>query len=262
MISLGLNALAVQMLRNLFGGFLQGDVDDTRLVGPRFHPLHQPAAFVVAADRFHQQVEVGPIEARGHYIPGSNGELGLHVGDHLGCGRGRQQQRLRDVELALVVRQLQIIRTEVVAPLGNTVRLVHHQQRDLHAVQEITETLVLQTLHGNHQDLEFARSRTGHDIIGLITALGRIDTARRNAMALQKTQLVLHQRQQRRYHQREVRQQHGRQLIAQGFARARRENGGGRSPGQNGADRLFLAQAKVRVTKDLLEGVVHKAVTH
>ena len=90
-ISLGLNTVAVQMLGNLLGGFLQGDVDDTRLVGPRFHPLHQPAAFVVAADRFHQQVEVGAIEARGHYIFGSNGELGLHVGDHLGRGRGRQQ---------------------------------------------------------------------------------------------------------------------------------------------------------------------------
>ena len=140
-------------------------------------------------------------------------------------------------------------------------RLVHHQQRDLHAVQEITETLVLQTLHGNHQNLELARSRTGHYIIGLITALGRVDTARRNAMALQETQLVLHQRQQRRHHQRQVRQQHGRQLVTQGFARPRRENGGGRSPSQHGADRLFLAQAKVWVTKDLLEGVVHKAVT-
>ena len=262
MIRLGLDAMAIEMLGNLFGGFLQGDVNDARLAHPLAHPLHQSAALVCTTDGFHQQVEIGPVEARGDHIVRSNGELRLHVGNHLGRRCSRQQQGLWDIELTLVVRQLQIVRTEVMAPFGNTVRLIHHQQRDLHALQEVAKTLVLQALHGNHQDLQLTRTRTRHHIIRVFAALGRIDAACRNAMALQETQLVLHQRQQRRHHQRQVRQQHCRQLITKGFAGARGKNRGSRTAGQHGADRLFLAQTKLWITKDLLEGVVHKLSLH
>ncbi len=176
-IGLGLNAMAVQVLGNLFSGFLQRDIDDTRLMRPLAHPGDQAPTFVRTGNRFHQQVEVGPVEACGDDILRCNGELRLHVGNHLGRGRGRQQQGLWDIELALVVRQLQIVRAKVMAPFGNTVRLVHHQQRNLYALQEMTEALVLQTLHGNHQDFQLARACAGHHVIGVIAALRRIDTA-------------------------------------------------------------------------------------
>lgn len=126
-ISLGLDAVAVQVLGDLLGGFLQSDIDDTRLVGPLTHPLHQAPALVHAADRLYPQVEVGPVEARGDHIRGGDGELGLHIRNHLGRRGGRQQQRLGNLELALVVGELQVVRAEVVAPLGNTVRLVYHE---------------------------------------------------------------------------------------------------------------------------------------
>ena len=104
-IGLGLDAVAVQMLGNLLGGFLQGDVDDARLIGPLRHPFDQSPTFVVAAHRLYQQVEIGPVEARGHHIVGRNGKLRLHIGNHLGRRCSRQQQCLWDIELALVVRQ-------------------------------------------------------------------------------------------------------------------------------------------------------------
>jgi len=116
-VSLGLDAVAVQVLGNLLGGFLQGDVDDTGLIGTLAHPLDQAPTLVGTAHRFHQQVEVGPVEARGDHVVRRNGELGLHVGNHPGRGGSRQQQRLGDVELTLVVWKFQIVRTEIVAPL-------------------------------------------------------------------------------------------------------------------------------------------------
>ena len=241
MVRLGLDAITIQMLGDLLGGFLQGHVDDARLIGALGHPLHQPPTLVGADYRLNQQVEVGPVEARGDHILRRDGELGLHVGNHLGRGRRGQQQRLWDIELTLVVRQLEVVRTEVMAPLGNTVRFIHHQQRDLHALQEVAKALVLQALHGNHQDFQLARTRACHHIIGVIAALRRVDTARANTVALQETQLVLHQRQQRRHYQRQVRQQYRRQLVTQGLARPGREDGCGGTTGQYGADRLFLA---------------------
>ena len=140
--------------------------------------------------------------------------------------------------------------------------LIHHQQRDRHALQEVAKALVLQALHGNHQDLQLARTRPGHDVIGIIAALGRVDAARRDTVALQETQLVLHQRQQRRHHQRQVRQQHGGKLITQGLAGTGGENRRRRTTGQHGTDHRLLAQTKLWITKDLLEGVVHKLSLH
>lgn len=127
MIRLGLNAIAFKVLGDVCGGFLQGHVDDARLARSRAHPLDQTPALVLTAHRFDQQIEVGPVEAGGYHIFFCDIEFGLHVGNHIRRCRSGQQQGLRDVELALVVRQLEVVGTEIVPPLGNTVRLVHDQ---------------------------------------------------------------------------------------------------------------------------------------
>ncbi|MNL21037.1 hypothetical protein D3C87_1423100 [compost metagenome] len=195
-ISLGLNAVAVQVFSDVLGGFLQGHIDDARLVRTLAHPFDKTSAFVRSANRFHQQIEVRAIETGGHHIVGGDGEFRLHVGDDLGRRRCGQQQHLRDVELALIVGKLEVVRAKVMPPFGNAVRLVHHQQRDRYLLQKMPEALVLQALHGDHQNLQFAGFGPGHDVAGVIAALRRIDTARRDAVALQERQLILHQRQQ------------------------------------------------------------------
>ena len=155
MVRLGLDAVTLQVLGNVFGGFLQGDVDNARLARTLSHPLHQAPTLVLAAHRFHQQIEVGPIETGGHHVFGGDGKFSLHVGDDFRRCRGSQQQGLRDVELPLVVRQLEVVRAEIVPPLGDAMRLIHDQQRDRHLLQEVAEAFVFQPLHGDHQDLQF-----------------------------------------------------------------------------------------------------------
>ncbi|MCY1419161.1 hypothetical protein D9M71_347440 [compost metagenome] len=126
----------------------------------------------------------------------------------------------------------------------------------------MSEALVLQALHGDHQNLQFAGFCPGHDVAGVIAALGRIDTARRDAVALQERQLILHQRQQRRDHQRQVRQQQRRQLVAKGFAGTGGENRRRRTPGQHGTDGRLLTGSKLWITENLFQGVVHKLSLH
>jgi len=195
-VGAGRKAPLRQVFSDLLGGLLLGDVDDGRLPRPVRQPFHQPALLVEAADRLHQQIEIGSVETGGHHVIRRNREFGLHVGDHRGRRRGSQQQRLGNVELALVVGELQIVRAKVVAPLGDAVRLVHHQQGDRHLADEVAEALVLQPFHRDHQDLQLAGLGAGHGLARLLAALRRVDAGGGNAMAVKERQLVLHQRQQ------------------------------------------------------------------
>ncbi len=132
-------------------------------------------------------------------------------------------------------------------------RLVHYQQRDRHLTDEVAETLVLQSLHRDHQDLQFAGLGPRHGFAGLLAALRRVDAAGGDAMPLQKGQLILHQRQQRRDHQGEMRQQQRRQLIAQRLARPRGKDRRRRAAGHHGANGPFLAGTKAVVAECLFE---------
>ncbi|MCY1360305.1 hypothetical protein D9M69_469250 [compost metagenome] len=256
-IGAGGDAVLVEVGGDLLGGLLLGDVDDARLPRLGAQTLDQPAQLVGAGDRLDQQVEVGAVEAGGDHVGLGDGELAAHVGNHRGRRRGGQQQHLGNAELALVVGQLEVVGTEVVAPLGNAVRLVDHQQGDRHLGDEVAEALVLQALDRDHQDLQLAGLGAAHGLGSLLAALRRIDARRGDAVAGEKGQLVLHQRQQRRHHQGEVRQVQGRQLVAQRLARAGGKDRRRRAPGQHGADRRRLARAELLIAEDAFEGGVH-----
>ena len=153
-IGAGADPVLIQVLGDVLGRLLQGDVDNTRLALTLTHPLHQPLTLGSAGNRFDPQIEIGAIKTGGDDIGFSNRELGLHVHNDRGRGGGREQQHLWDIELTLVVRKLQIVRTEVMAPLRNTVRLVHHQQRNRDLLQKMSEALVFQALDRNHQNFQ------------------------------------------------------------------------------------------------------------
>ena len=206
MIGAGGNATLTKLLRHLLSGLLLSDVDDARLAGLGAQPFEQTALLVAPGHRLNQQVEIGAVETGGDDIVCRNRKLALHVGNHRRGGRGGQQQHLRDGELALVVGQLEVVRAKIVAPLGDAVRFIDHQQGDRHLTDEVAEALILQALDRDHQNFQLARLGFGHGGRRLLTALRRIDARRADAMGMQERQLILHQRQQRRDHQRQVRQ--------------------------------------------------------
>ncbi|MCY1176775.1 hypothetical protein D9M73_170590 [compost metagenome] len=142
-------------------------------------------------------------------------------------------------------------------PFGNAVRLVHHQQGNRHLGDEVAETLVLQALHRDHQHLQLAGPGALHHLGGLLATLRRVDAGGGNAVAGKESQLVLHQRQQRRNHQGQVRQVQRWQLVAQRLAGAGGKDRRGRMPGQYGTDRRLLAGAELAVAEDAFEGVMH-----
>jgi len=102
-------------------------------------------------------------------------------------------------------------------PLGDAVGLIHHQHRDGHGFDKLTETLILKTLHRYHQNFQPTGTGILHHLLMLFVSQSGINTGRSNAFAVQKFQLILHQRQQRRHHQRQMGQLQRCKLITEGL---------------------------------------------
>ena len=80
------------------------------------------------------------------------------------------------------------------APFGNTMGFVDHQQGNRNLFDKLTEAFVLQALYRHHQNFNFATAHIGLNLLSFFATLARINTGSSNALALQKRHLILHQR--------------------------------------------------------------------
>ncbi len=197
---------------------LQGDVDDgggRRSVGQL---LCEPAIPRVGRQGNDRQIKIGAVETCDHDPLRRDAEFGLHILNNRRCGGGGEQQHLRDLQVMAIARQLEVVGAKVVAPLRDTVRLIDDQQRERHLLDKTAKTLVLESLHRDHQDLELVIQRLLHHSSALLRALARVEGSGAYSLAFKEGELIVHQRQQRRYNQGQVRQGEGRQLITERLA--------------------------------------------
>ena len=135
-------------------------------------------------------------------------------------------------EPARGVGQPEVVRPEVVAPLGDAVRLVDHEEADPRLADALEEPGRGEPLG---RDVEQPRA-PGHRAVDRRAVRRRVllrvderDLAGRDA--LERLHLVLHQRDERRDHQREVGPHQRGQLVAERLARARRHDDEHVAPG-------------------------------
>ena len=212
-------------------------------LAPRLVLLHDPVA------------DVRPVEAV-HELPGA---VQLEPGRDLGPGglRGRRGQRdPRHVRPAFVQHgQLEVVRPEVVSPLGHAVRLVDGEQRDLGPVQQAYRGLGLQPLRGQVQQVQLAGQQRvlGGPALGRV--LGRVQEAGPHAQRGQRVHLVLHQRDQRRDDHAGALPDQRRDLIAQRLAATGRHQHERVAAAGHMVDDLFLRTAERLVPEDPLQDV-------
>ena len=189
--------------------------------------------------------EVRAVEARRHAHRVAQPQARDDVGRHLRRRRGGGgDDRLRP-QPARGVGEAEVVGAEVVAPLRHAVRLVDHEQPDVRAAQALEEARrgeplgrdVEQPHVPGHRLLDRAPVRRG-------VALGVDERDAAGRHALERLDLVLHQRHQRRDHQREVRAHQRGQLVAERLARAGRHHHEHVAIRERGADRLGLAAAE------------------
>ncbi|MCY1436014.1 hypothetical protein D9M71_521280 [compost metagenome] len=144
--------------------------------------------------------------------------------DHLLAGthvrRGGQGDARNMREMLGELAQLQVFRTEVVAPLGHAVRLVDGEQADVQLLQETQHARLHQTLGRQVEQLDLATTQAIGDVPLGFRAQRGIQCGGRNAQLVEGGDLVFHQRDQRRNHHRQPLAQQRRDLEAQRLATA------------------------------------------
>ncbi len=127
-------------------------------------------------------------------------ELLEHVGDDAVVGRRRRAEH-RDVGGQRVehVAHAAVVGAEVVAPVGDAVRLVDDQQPDRGGEQRqhvVAEARVVEPLGADQQQVDRVRGELLANAVPLV-AIGRVDRVGAQAEPLRRGDLVAHQRQQR-----------------------------------------------------------------
>ena len=122
------------------------------------------------------------------------------VGDPGVGGRGRRQHRDAVGQVAEQGADAPVVGPEVVAPVGDAVRLVDHQQatgRSQPGQHLVAEAGVVEPLGADQQDVDLAGVDRGVDRLPVLD-VRRVDGDRADAGPLGGGDLVAHQRQQRR----------------------------------------------------------------
>ncbi len=240
--------------RQLLGKFLDlgpgRGVDDAR---PRLaaHQVRQLAR--QRLPRANRVADVGPVEPGDDQPLGRDAELLEHVGPGAVVG-GRGQRQPRHLGKGIEQRtQLAVVGAEIVAPFGNAMRLVDGEQAQGRRRQQIAEGRLAGSLGRDVEQVELAGAKGVLRLapVGIGAGQGR----RGDAVGARRTQLVVHQRDQRGDHHAGARQDRRRQLVGQRLARARGHDRQRRLTRQDAPDDFVLHPAKLLEAEDGAQGI-------
>jgi len=180
-----------------------------------------PAAFRAAAQLDGTEDEVRPREPA-HELRRVGGEAELldDLVAHDRRGRRGACEHARVRKVGQHPADLEVLRAEVVPPLTDAVRLVHRHQRAGKLQQEGTEPLQRQPLGSDVEERELPGRRGIHPAADLPRGQRPREVRRGDAAGVQRADLVLHERDERRDDQRRPRQERSGELVGEALAAA------------------------------------------
>jgi hypothetical protein len=234
-----LDAAVAQKFGQLLGLAPRGAIDDAAAAGMIFDEIRN---LLAAADLgLHRQAQVRPIEPVHEHRRRPLEKFRLNIGARGSVRRGGERHRLHAAECRLHGAKRRIFRTEVMAPLRNTMRLVDRQQRDLGAFEEIDRVRFQQPFRRHIDETQFAAPDLIEDFSVFRRIVRRVQRRRGDAIAAQLRHLIAHQRDQGRHHDGQSVSEQRRQLIAQRLAAAGRHHRQHIAAVENGSDDVALA---------------------
>jgi len=177
---------------------LQGHVDDRRAWRAFAQPVDELLVPFGRAGRCGQHGEVGPVEARDDSVGLLDPEAGTDVCDDRRRRGGSQREHALGPELVCAHSELQVVGAEVVPPLGDAVRLVDGEERDLRVSELCEEPLVVEALRRDVEQLQAPGAEALGDAANLVGAEARVEPRGVDSATGEEVDLVLHQRDQRR----------------------------------------------------------------
>ncbi len=216
-------------------------------------PLEEDAPPLGVRAGRHVEVEVRPVEPRLDVVARRDPERLAHVrGDLRRRGRG-EGEHPPDAELGHEARDLEVVGAKVVPPLGDAVRFVDREERDLEPTETVQEALVGEAFGRDVEDLELARREAVLDLAHLVRGEAAVEPGRGDALPLQGVHLVLHESYERGDDDGDPREEERRKLIAEALAAAGREHGEDRAPGEEPLDHGLLPVPELAESEDLAE---------
>lgn len=113
--------------------------------------FQQKRVFFLSAARIHAEAEIGAMEAAVKLAGAGDAEV---LADFLrdgGRGGGGEGEDARHLELPGDAGDFQVVRAEIVPPLGNAMRFIDRQQADVHGAKVLAKTAGCQPLGGEKQ---------------------------------------------------------------------------------------------------------------
>src|SRR5262249_17474511 len=133
---------------------------------------------------------------------------------------------------------------EVVAPLGDAVRLVDGEQRDANPAKLLQKALVVEALRRDVQQLQRPGAQLAVYLAELLLGERAVQARGGDAALAQHIDLVLHQRDQRRDNHGDALEEQRGELVAQRFAAAGGKDRQRRALAEQRVDHLALAGAE------------------
>ena len=147
-----------------------------------------------------------------------------------------------------------VVRAEIVAPLGHAMRLVDREQRDFRAFEQRLEPRGRSAFGGDIEQIERAAAESLGG--GGVVAVGRGHRGGADARGRGRTDLVMHQRDQRRDDDGRARTGERGNLVAQALARARGHQRKAVLAGHHPRNHRFLLPAKAGKAESAAQDIV------
>ena len=192
------NARDVRQLQRLghgFDSFAGRAINNAGFVFPdkRVQPL---VFFRFIGDRRDQQLQVRTRKS-GHEFPRlAQSEMSENIAAHFRGGSGRERRHLRTAQSFEDLAEPKIIGTKIVAPHRETMRLVDREQRDRALTQCFEERTTSETFRGDVNQLEFPATQRANPLLLFARTERTVDQRCRNSPALERVDLVFHERDQ------------------------------------------------------------------
>ncbi len=223
MIRQRLDAVGHEQFGQLLDLFAAQAIDDARLALMLFDVPDDLAGDVGFGTYLIEKV--GTVERRLEYRRIEHPEVLLYVELHLGRGGGRKGDQRRPADVVHDGPDTPVLRTEIVPPLRDAVRLVDRVERYFDLAQERNVLLLGQRFGREIKQLGLAGK---HILLHLVDRrlIERRVQEMGDAFVLTEgthgIHLILHERNERGDHDRHTLHQKGRQLVAQTLTAARR----------------------------------------
>ena len=139
---------------------------------------------------------------------------------------------------------LPIFRSEIMSPFADAMRLINCEKVDLPLFQILQKPGEHQALRGNIEEPKFPGMQSAQSFASLASGKCRIQESRSHATGLQRINLILHQRNQRRDDNGEPGPDQGWELETERFTATRWKQGKDIPPGQRIINNLLLQRSK------------------